>query len=89
LLEDMFAANRPGRGEWRVRGIAVDPAALGIPLLDIVSTVDRIVPAATAHGLGERLALDLGHVGMIVGARAPAALWDPLDRWLSQLPQGC
>jgi polyhydroxyalkanoate synthase len=89
LFEDMFAADRPGRGEWRVGGTAVDPAALGIPLLDIVSTVDRIVPAATSHGLGERLELDLGHVGMIVGARAPAALWDPLGRWLSHLPQGC
>jgi len=89
LFEDMFAADRPGGGQWRVGGTAVDPAALRVPLLDIVSTVDRIVPAATAHGRGERLELDLGHVGMIVGTRGPAALWDPLDRWLSQLPQGC
>lgn len=89
LFEDMFAADLPGRGEWRVGGTAVDPAALGVPLLDIVSTVDRIVPAATAHGAGRRIELGLGHVGMIVGSAAREALWRPLEDWLSQLRQGC
>ncbi len=89
LFEDMFAADLHGREEWLVGGRAVDPAALDIPLLDIVSTVDRIVPAATAHGLGDRIELALGHVGMIVGSGARDSLWARLDRWLSQVQQGC
>lgn len=89
LFEDMFAADLPGRGEWRVGGVAADPAALGVPLLDIVSTVDRIVPAATAHGRGERIELALGHVGMIVGGKAREALWRPLAGWLSRAGSSC
>ena len=48
----------------------IDPAALACPLLNIVSTTDRIVPAASAPRAGERLDLALGHVGMVVGSRA-------------------
>jgi polyhydroxyalkanoate synthase len=52
-------------------------------VLDIVSTTDRIVPAASAAGFGTMLTLDSGHVGMVVGRRARAELWAPLARWLS------
>jgi polyhydroxyalkanoate synthase len=89
LFEAMFAADAPGRGAWVVGGTRVDPNALTCPLLDIVSTVDRIVPAATAHGAGERLDLALGHVGMIVGGSAREALWRPLSAWLSRLGPSC
>ena len=82
LFEDLFGADLPGRGAWRVGGRAADPATLGIPLLDIVSTRDRIVPAAAATGAGRRVELELGHVGMVVGSRAQAALWEPLAQWL-------
>ena len=82
LFEGLYAADLPGRGAWQVGGKRIDPAALGIPVLDIVSTIDRIVPAAAAAGVGERLALDLGHVGMVVGGRARAQLWEPLAAWL-------
>lgn len=89
LFDDFFAADVTGRGEWRIAGQAIDPGALSCPILDIVSTVDRIVPAASAAGSGERLELELGHVGMVVGSRAREALWEPLDRWLSRAGRGC
>ena len=82
MFEALFASDLTGAGGWRVGGHAVDPAALNIPILDVVSTRDRIVPAATALGLGEALALDMGHVGMVVGSRAQALLWEPLAAWL-------
>lgn len=85
LLARLFGANATGRGEWIVAGRPVDPAALACPILDIASTRDRIVPAASAAGIGDRIALDLGHVGMIVGRRGRAALWEPLAHWLSQV----
>ena len=84
LFEDFFAADLPGEGAWRVGGEAIDPARLDVPLLNIVSTTDRIVPHATAIRAGERLDLALGHVGMVVGSRARTALWEPLAAWLDR-----
>ncbi|MGE3396146.1 MAG: alpha/beta hydrolase [Sphingomonas sp.] len=84
LFERFFANDAPGRGEWRVADSIIDPDHLACPLLNIVSTTDRIVPAASAPRAGERLELDLGHVGMIVGSHARQTLWEPLASWLSQ-----
>ena len=84
LFEDLFAADRPGAGKWHVAGEAIDPAGLAIPILNIVSMTDRIVPAPTAIRVGERIELDLGHVGMVVGSRAREKLWEPLAHWLSR-----
>ena len=89
LFEDFFAADHPGRGKWRVAGGAADPADLTCPFLNIVSTVDRIVPSASAAPAGERLDLALGHVGMVVGSRAREALWQPLSAWLSRSAAKC
>jgi polyhydroxyalkanoate synthase len=87
LAEDLYGADRTGQGQWEVGGSAVDPAALRIPLLDIVATRDRIVPPASALSAGggfTALAVDAGHVGMVVGSRAPNLLWEPLARWLRE-----
>ncbi len=85
LFEAMIDADLPGHGQWRIDGRAIDPAALGVPMLEVVSEVDRIVPASTASGIGDRIALRLGHVGMIVGGSGRTRLWEPLAEWLSAL----
>ncbi|MBX9795976.1 alpha/beta fold hydrolase [Sphingomonas sp.] len=85
LFEDFYAADRPGRGAWTIGGRAIAPQALTCPTLDIVSTTDRIVPAASAAGLGAQLAVEAGHVGMVVGRRARETLWQPLADWLNQI----
>jgi polyhydroxyalkanoate synthase subunit PhaC len=82
-FEDFFGANITGKHAWYVGGKIIDPAALTCPTLDIISTVDRIVPATSATGLPNRLVLGLGHVGMIVGSRAPERLWQPLAGFMS------
>lgn len=87
LFEDLLAGNATGTGAWRVGGRAVDPAALACPAIEFVSRTDRITPAASAAGIGKRHALDLGHVGMIVGSAARARLWEPLARWINALPR--
>ena len=89
MFESLFRDDLPGRGAWRVGGETIDPASLAAPLLNIVSTTDRIVPHATAPGAGERLDLALGHVGMVVGSRAREALWEPLAAWLSRAAARC
>lgn len=85
LFEYLFGRDVTGRGEWR----PADPDALPCPFLDIVSTSDRIVPAASSTGAGERLALAQGHVGMVVGSRARTVLWAPLAAWLSRNATRC
>lgn len=86
LFEDFIARDTPGSGSWRVKGRIIDPAALTCPTIDFVSMSDRIVPAATASGIVPRHDLSAGHVGMIVGGKARAQLWQPLADWLSALP---
>lgn len=84
--EEMFArffrADRPGMGRWWIEGTRILPSRLACPAIEFLSTTDRIVPAATAAGLAEQRSLALGHVGMIVGGRARALLWEPLRDWL-------
>lgn len=82
LIHDFVSEDHPGRGIWTVAGRAVRPETLSCPILDISSSTDRIVPAASALGLGRGISLALGHVGMIVGGRARTLLWEPLADWL-------
>lgn len=84
LMEDLMAGNASGEGRWKVAGRSADPGKLRIPTLNILSTIDRITPAATAWRGGEHVALDEGHVGMVVGRKAPQSLWATLGSWLSQ-----
>lgn len=85
LFVDFYRDNRTGDGNWRVGGHDIHPADLSCPQLHVVSSVDRIVPAATAPAAGTRVQLDQGHVGMVVGRRAEAGLWTQLQHWLSHL----
>jgi polyhydroxyalkanoate synthase len=85
LLRDFFGADLPGQGNWAVGGRPVDLTEIGCPVLNIISTTDRIVPMGSAAAIGTALTLDMGHVGMIVGRRARARLWEPVADWLSQL----
>ncbi|HEY0621447.1 alpha/beta hydrolase [Sphingomonas sp.] len=85
IFDDLFTADLPGRGRWRVAGAVADPATLPCPTVEFVSLTDRIVPAASAAGLPDRRELRLGHVGMMVGSSAKEALWRPLADWLAGL----
>lgn len=69
-------------GQWS----GVDAAAITAPILDIIAGTDRIVPpgaAVSSLGIGTALRLDAGHVGMVVGRRAPHMLWEPLVHWMA------
>lgn len=82
LFEALYERDTPGEGEWQVGGRSIDPAALAMPILNLVSTKDRIVPADAAPNIGTRLDIDAGHVGMIVGSRARSQVWEPLRDFL-------
>lgn len=85
MFDRFFAANRPGSGRWWIGGARVSPGSLACPAIEFISATDRIVPAATAVGLRTGRTLQSGHVGMIVGGRARAELWEPLRDWICAL----
>lgn len=82
LFEDFIGADLTGSGQWRVAGKRVDPLALPCPSVEFVSLSDRIVPKESAADLADRRDLGAGHVGMVIGGRAKAQLWEPLAEWL-------
>jgi poly(3-hydroxyalkanoate) synthetase len=80
--------NTTASGEWRVGGQIVNPAKIHAPCFVAVPQDDRIVPAACALPLAGLLKATTlitphsGHVGMMVGGRRKAALWEPFAQWV-------
>ncbi|MGE0095930.1 MAG: alpha/beta fold hydrolase [Alphaproteobacteria bacterium] len=87
-----YGRNDPAHGEWRIAGRTIDPAVVAAPSLVVVPERDRIVPPksalALAHAIpGAKLVTTgLGHIGMVVGNRAPSEVWAPLAAWLAAVP---
>ena len=87
-----YGANSPGKRQWCVDGQIVDPSKFLKPALVIVPGQDRIVPPDSARALlppaqgalpnAKPLELALGHIGMVVSAKAPSMLWQPCLAWL-------
>jgi poly(3-hydroxyalkanoate) synthetase len=90
-LADWYGANAPMRGEWRIAGEVVEPAALRLPCFVAVPGRDRIVPPESATPLAAIIPGALlhqpraGHVGMVAGATAERELWRPLLGWIDGL----
>ncbi len=90
-LAGWYGANSPARGAWLVAGLPVDPGRLSVPAFAAIPDRDRLVPAASARPLAARLRNatmiepSAGHIGMIAGAKAQTALWEPFNQWLQSL----
>ncbi|WP_232478705.1 alpha/beta fold hydrolase [Roseomonas rosulenta] len=90
-LAGWYGRNEPGRLGWRIAGQVVDPAAWTGPAFVAIPERDRIVPPASAAAAAARLPVANthiaagGHIGMVAGAGAEAALWQPLSAWLRGL----
>ncbi|WP_211861598.1 alpha/beta fold hydrolase [Neoroseomonas soli] len=90
-LAGWYGRNEPGRLAWRVAGQVVDPAAWDGPAFAGIPERDRIVPPASARAAAARLRHGTthiaagGHIGMVAGAGAEAALWQPFTAWLRRL----
>jgi polyhydroxyalkanoate synthase len=87
-LAGWYGANAPARGEWRVAGRVVAPQAWRGPAFLAIPARDRIVPPASAAALAALLPgavahrPEAGHIGMVAGGGAEAALWRPLLDWI-------
>lgn len=91
-LAGWYGRNEPGRLAWHVAGQVVDPAAWAGPAFAGIPERDRIVPPASARAAALRLRQGTvhlaagGHIGMVAGTGAEAALWRPFADWLRGLP---
>jgi len=79
LMEDLFAGDFSGSGEWRVGGRTMADR-IEAPLLNILAAHDRISPRQAAPD-GDNVLVAAGHVGMIVGS-ARAQLHQQLRHFL-------
>jgi len=86
-----YGENAPTSGAWRIAGLPVNPARLAMPAFVAVPGRDRIVPPESARALAAAIPGAVlhtpatGHVGMVAGAGAEAALWRPLLGWMAGL----
>jgi polyhydroxyalkanoate synthase subunit PhaC len=87
-LGEWYGENATARGQWRVAGLPVDPAAIAMPTFVAAPGRDRIVPPESARPLARLIPGAVlhqpaaGHIGMAAGGRAEASLWRPLLDWL-------
>lgn len=83
-----YGENRPAAGRWVVDGHAIRPQDWKKPTLVVLPERDKLVPKEGAAALlaqipgATRLDAPSGHIGMMVGPRAEAGLWQPLADWL-------
>jgi polyhydroxyalkanoate synthase len=83
------------RGQWKLAGRPVRPAAINLPTIAVIPDQDRIVPPASALALAkaiptcEVLRTATGHIGMMAGAKALGDVWQPLASWLRRLGLSC
>ena len=86
VIGGWYGANAPALGHWRIAGAPVLPPAL--PAFVAIPARDRIVPPGSALALAQAIPgatvvrPQAGHVGMVAGSGATAALWEPLLSWL-------
>jgi poly(3-hydroxyalkanoate) synthetase len=89
VLGGWYGRNTPAAGAWRIAGAAVQPENLRLPCFAAIPGRDRIVPPEGALALARCIEgativrPKSGHIGMVAGSAARAALWEPLLAWLS------
>jgi polyhydroxyalkanoate synthase len=92
-LGELYQDNALAAGRHVALGRRVDLAAIRCPVMTIVAERDTICPPPAALALNDLVAstrrdvltVPGGHVGAVVGRRAPAAVHAPLARWLGEI----
>jgi polyhydroxyalkanoate synthase len=88
LLIGWQLRNATAAGEWHLCGAPVVPGEIAMPVLAFCGRGDTIAPPAMAEPLataipGARVERPpTGHVGMVVGQAARAAVWTPMATFL-------
>ena len=89
-IEELYQKNSLIKGEHHVRGKRVDLANIRCPVLTVAAERDTICPLPAARALHETcgsadkeiVVVPGGHVGAVVGSRAPKVLYPAMRDWL-------
>ncbi len=89
-IEELYQKNSLVKGEHHVRGRRVDLGNITCPVLTIAAERDIICPLPAARALNETcgspdkelIVVPGGHVGAVVGSRAPKVLYPAMRDWL-------
>jgi polyhydroxyalkanoate synthase len=93
-IEELYQKNALVRGEHYVAGRRVDLGSIQCPVLTVAAERDTICPLPAARALNEAcgsadkelVVVPGGHVGAVVGSRAPKVLYPAMRDWcLSRL----
>ena len=89
-LVDLYKNNQLVKKKFRLDGHLVDLGALDMPILNIFSSFDHIIPPSTSKALSlfvgtkdySELELSVGHIGTFVSKKANLLLSETLSEWL-------
>ncbi|MFO0724167.1 MAG: alpha/beta fold hydrolase [Myxococcota bacterium] len=88
-IQDLYQKNELIQGRHWVNGQRVELTAITCPVLTVTADRDNICPVSAASALNdhvgsavrELLVIPGGHVGAVVGSKAPKLLYPMLARW--------
>lgn len=91
-IGDLYQKNLLVKGEHRVRGRRADLKNIRCPVMSVVAERDAICPPAAATALNDNvsstdkevLSVAGGHVGAVVGGKAPKVLYPALAAWFKK-----
>lgn len=89
-IRELYQDNRLAKGEHRANGRAVDLGQIRCPVLTITASRDHICPPAAATALNalvgstdkRHIEVPGGHVGAVVGSKAPKVLYPAIADWI-------
>jgi polyhydroxyalkanoate synthase len=90
-LKDLYQQNKLAKGELEIGGRQVDLKAITMPVLNIYTETDHIIPAPASKALNGKVGsqdyteapVPGGHIGVFV-SRAQAKLRDQIVGWLEK-----
>ena len=88
-LTRWYGRNEPATGHWRVAGRLVDPGRIERPVVMVIPSLDKVVPAASSRPLEAQLPhvrvieQATGHIGLVAAARSRRPVWDPIAEQVS------
>jgi polyhydroxyalkanoate synthase len=96
VLNDFMGDNKLMDGRWTFGGRAADLGAITCPILAFAGSTDKVVPAAAAAEILQRVGssdktfveVPGGHMGVFAGREAPRLVWQRSARWLVERTSG-
>ena len=92
FVKCLFQQNQLTRGQLRLGQRRIDLACIDCPLLLLTARNDHLVPPESTERLRDHvssrdvtaMALDAGHVGLVVSGKAHKTFWPNAVRWLGE-----